>query len=45
MGGARDPNPNPAGSWELPKSEEKNGGVVGWYEIISAKHITTKYVF
>ena len=25
----RAPNPSLAGSWELPKSEEKNGGGVG----------------
>jgi len=39
------PNASLAGSWEVPKSEEKKLEV-GWgYRIILAKLITLKYVF
>jgi len=38
-------SPSPAGSWELPKSEEKKLEVEWGYRIILAKQITLKYVF
>jgi len=41
-GGHVPPNPSPAESWELPKSDEKNWK---WgYRIIVAKQIRLKYV-
>jgi len=36
--GARAPNHSPAGSWKLPKSEEKHCGWGVGYVIILAKH-------
>jgi len=46
MGGARAPNPSPARSWELPKSEEiKLGGGVGGNGSSLPNNIFLKYVF
>ena len=51
MRGTCPPNPNPAGSWELPKSEEKKiGGGVGstgssWSNVYEICISVTKYIF